>query len=318
MEPEEIDFNEFIYQKEINIGFFNYDKDFNEVINKLIKSSFSKKFNLKNNSFFFNEYTKVSFVENEEMKDEIIINEDDEKIEEENNIIININNCKLVEKRDEMYDIFIKEKLDFYFIFNDKNIDKKFLDEIHECSKQNYIIFNIGKDINKDIINLEKYLPNQYDFFFVDKEDIDIKENENNSKILIFNDFLLELNDKFKMFKIFHKYSIEKSIISFKDYLYNYNKYNKINNENELIELFNKFERFSFNNDYADVTIILLQIMTTNKNIFNNNFTFNAKTLKCGFCTNRITECEFDNNSKSFLCNRCVLQRSIILNNLKK
>ena len=147
MEPEEIDFNEFIYQKEINIGFFNYDKDFNEVINKLIKSSFSKKFNLKNNSFFFNEYTKVSFVENEEMKDEIIINEDDEKIEEENNIIININNCKLVEKRDEMYDIFIKEKLDFYFIFNDKNIDKKFLDEIHECSKQNYQNIKINKTI---------------------------------------------------------------------------------------------------------------------------------------------------------------------------
>ena len=161
----------------------------------------------------------------------------------------------------------------------------------------------MGKDINKDIINAEKYLPYQYDFFSINKEDIE--ENEDKSKTLIFNDFLLELIDKFKMFKIFQKYSIEKSIISFKDYLYNFNKYNKINDENELIELFNKFEKFSFNNDYADITIILLQIMTTNKSIFNNNFTFNARTLECGFCLNKINECEFDNDSKSFLCFRC-------------
>ena len=302
MEPKEIDFDELIYQKEINIGFFNYDKDqFNEMIDKLIKSSFSKKFELKYNSFFYNEYTKVSFVEKKEIKNEIIYDDEDEI--EENNIIINLNNCEFKEKKDKIYDNYIKEKLDFYFIFNDEIIDKNFLEKIHECSKQNYIIFNMGKDINKDIINIEKYLPYQYDFFSINKEDIE--ENEEKSKTLIFNDFLIELIDKFKMFKIFQKYSIEKSIISFKDYLYNFNKYNKISDENELIELFNKFEKFSFNNDYADITIILLQIMTTNKNIFNNNFTFNARTLECGFCLNKINECEFDNDSKSFLCFRC-------------
>ena len=43
METLDIDFEEFIYQKEINIGFFNYDEgQFREMINSLSQSSFSK------------------------------------------------------------------------------------------------------------------------------------------------------------------------------------------------------------------------------------------------------------------------------------
>ena len=306
METLDIDFEEFIYQKEINIGFFNYDEgQFREMINSLSQSSFSKKFILRQNILYFNEYIRAVFEEKKELKNEII-EEDDEEIEKENDkdkFLININNCKIVEKMEGIYGDFIKEKLDFYFIFNGEMIDKKFMDEICEYSKQNYILFKMGKNINKDIIPSDKYSTNQYDYFEVNKDDI--AKYGNKSNVLIFTDFLLDLKNKFDMYKIFQNYSIEKSIISFKDYLYNFNKYNKIKEENKLVELFNKFERFSFNNDYADVTIILIQIMTMNKNILNKNFTFNAKTLKCGFCLNKLNECEFDNDSKCFLCQRC-------------
>jgi len=306
METLDIDFEEFIYQKEINIGFFNYDDaQFREMIDNLSQSSFSKKFILSRNILYFNEYTRAVFEEKQELKN-IIIEEDDDELEKENDknkFHININNCKIVKKMDEVYGNFIKEKLDFYFIFNGEIIDKKFMDEICEYSKQNYILFNLGKNINDDIIHSDKYLANQYDYFEINKDDMEKYDNKSN--ILIFTDFLLDLKTKFDMYKIFQQYSIEKSIISFKDYLYNFNKYNKIKEENKLVELFNKFEKLSFNNDYADVTIILLQIMTTNKNILNKNFTFNAKTLHCGFCSNKINECEFDNDSKCFLCYRC-------------
>ena len=60
------------------------------------------------------------------------------------------------------------------------------------------------------------------------------------------------------MYKIFQKYSIEKSIISFKDYLYNFNKYNQIEDEVQLIEFFNKFNKLSYINDYSDINIIFL------------------------------------------------------------
>ena len=306
MELKEAEINEIIYQKEINIGFFNFDNNqFNDMINKLSQSSFSEKFSLKNNNLYFNEYTKVSFEEKIELKNEIMDDDEEEIIKEDKKdgkFCININNCKIVQKMAENYETFLKEKLDFYFIFNGEIINKKFLDEIDECSKQNYIIFNLGKDINGDIMHSDKYLPKQYDYFKVNQ--IDITKYENKSNILIFDEFLLNLKVKFDAYKMFQKYSIEKSIISFKDYLYYFNKYRN-KNEKELVELFNKFEKFSFNNDYADVTLILIQIMTMYKNVLNSNFNFNAKTLQCGFCFNKLNESEFDDGSKCFLCYRC-------------
>ena len=128
---------------------------------------------------------------------------------------------------------------------------------------------------------------------------------------------IIKLKNKFEMYKTFQKYSIEKSIISFKDYLYNYNKYSKEANEDSLINLFNKFEKLSFNNDYADVTIILLQIMTSTKDIFNSNFTFNVRILKCGFCYNSINECEYDDTLKMFICYRCKYNKDNYDENLK-
>ena len=314
MESNIIEIDEIIYQKEINIGFFNFDDDkFNEMIKILSQSPFSKFFSLKNNIIYFKEFIKASFEEKQELKNEII--DEDEIEKEENNLTININNCKFVKKREEDYDFLIKEKIDFYFIFNNEIINENFLEEIQEYSKQNYIIFNMGKDLNEDIIKSNKYLSNQYDYFEINN--FNLKKYDEGTNILIFNDFLLDLKQKFDLYTIFQKYSIEKSIISFKDYLYNFNKYNKIKEENQIVELFNKFEKLSFNNDHADIAIILIQLMTLNKNILNSNFNFNVKTLKCGFCTNKINECEFDEDTKCFLCYRCKYTKNNYPKNLK-
>ena len=305
---ERIDLDKIIYQKEINIGFFLFsEQQFKDMISKLSQSSFSKKFSLINNFLNFKEYTKVSFEEKKELKNEIDINDkvDDEDIlinEDEKPLLININNCKIDIELDGEYEKFIKEKLDYYIIFNEKKINKKFLAKIYESSKGNYIIITSGYETD------EKDITKIYEDFEVTK---DKKENNDDDKdYFIFDTFLINLKKKFDMYKIFQKYSIEKSIISFKDYLYNYNKYSENIDEDLLIELFNKFERFSFNNDYADVTIILFQIMAANKNILNTNFTFNVKNLKCDFCYNNINECEYDDNLKMFICYRCRYSKS--------
>ena len=301
----DIDNNEPIYQKEINLGFFNLDNEqFEEIIKRLTQSSFSKKFCLKQNIMNYDDYSLALFEEKKQIKNEIIIQEEEiEENEDEKGIVINFNNCKLLEKRKKEYDKLIKEKIDFYFIFNGEKINEQFLDELYECSKLNYIIFTLGKDINSELTNSDKYAPNAFDYFEITEEDKN--KYEDGTIIFIFDTFISELKSKFDLYKIFQKYSIEKSIISFKDYLYNFNKYNYIEDENKLIELFNKFEKFSFNNDYCDIIIILLQIMMIKKNMLNSNFTFNVKTLSCGFCLNKLDESEFDNDSKCFLCYRC-------------
>ena len=304
----DFDFNNIIYQKEINIGFFNLEKsEINDFITKLSQSSFSKKFTLKKDLLNFNDYTIASFEENENLKNEIIEDEEEIDKKKEERLVININNCKIVKKRDEKYDKFFKEKLDFYFIFNGDNIGdniKNYLEEIYDYSKQNYIIFTLDNEKNQELFNSDKYAPNVYDHIEITRNDLNYDKNESN--ILIFDEFIDELKKKFDLFKIFQKYSIEKSIISFKDYLYNFNKYDKIEDEYTLIDYFNRFEKLSYNNDYADVTIILLQIMITKKNILTSNFTFNVKALKCGFCTAELYESEFIDENKCFYCPFCI------------
>ena len=290
--------NGLIYQEEINIGFFNLDNEkFKDIIKQLSQSSFSKNFSLKENIINYDEYSLATFEENKEIKNEIIDEEDFDK--KEKGLVIKINNYKFNENKDEKYNIFIKEKFDLFFIVNEKILKQNFINEIQECSNLNYIIITLGKNINDKLNNSS----NTYDYFVISQEEKN-KYNEA-SKILIFDDFLTEIKSKFNLYKIFQRYSKEKSIISFKDYLYNFNKYNYIEDENKLIELFNKFEKFSFNNDYCDIIIILLQIMMIKKNMLNSNFTFNVKTLSCGFCLNKLDESEFDNDSKCFLCYRC-------------
>ena len=297
---EDIIKDELINKKEINIGFFNLDNEkFNEIIQRLTQSAFSKIFSLRQNTLFYNEYTIASFEEKNGFKNELIDEDDINK--EAKGLVININNCKMEENKDEKYEEFIKEKLDFYFIFNETKLNQKFLDEVHECSKLNYIIITLGKNINNDILN--KYSSHIYDYFEISQEEKN--KYKDASKIIIFDDFLSEIKTKFDYYQIFIEYSIEKNIISFKDYLYNFNKYNKINDENQLIEYFNKFEKLSYNNDYADITIILLQIIMNKKNILKSDFTFNVKTLKCGFCFDKLSESEFDDDQKCFLCHRC-------------
>ena len=290
--------NELFYKEEINIGFFNLDNEkFNDIIKRLSQSSFSKNYSLKENIINYDEYSFATFEENKEIKNEIIDEEGFEK--EEKGLIIKIDNCKFNEDKNENYDTFIKEKLDFFFIFNEKILKQNFIDKIQECLNLNYIIITLGKDIN-DRLNNSNYT---YDYFIISQEEKN-KYNET-SKILLFDDFLSEIKYKFDLYKIFQKYSIEKSIISFKDYLYNFNKFNQIDDEAQLIDFFNKFEKLSYNNDYADITIILLQIIMNKKNILISDFTFNVKSLNCGFCFAKLIESEFDNDQKCFLCHRC-------------
>ena len=297
---EDIIKDELINKKEINIGFFNLDNEkFNEIIQRLTQSAFSKIFSLRQNTLFYNGYIIASFEERNGFKNELIDEDDINK--EAKGLVININNCKMEKNMDEKYEEFIKEKLDFYFIFNETKLNQKFLDEVHECSKLNYIIITLGKNINNDILN--KYSSHIYDYFEISQEEKN--KYKDASKIIIFDDFLSEIKTKFDYYQIFIEYSIEKNIISFKDYLYNFNKYNKINDENQLIEYFNKFEKLSYNNDYADITIILLQIIMNKKNILKSDFTFNVKSLKCGFCFDNLSESEFDDDQKCFLCHRC-------------
>ena len=69
----DFDFNNIIYQKEINIGFFNLEKsEINDFITKLSKSSFSKKFTLKKDLLNFNYYKTASFEKNENLINKII------------------------------------------------------------------------------------------------------------------------------------------------------------------------------------------------------------------------------------------------------
>ena len=138
--------NELIYQEEINIGFFNLDNEkFKDIIKQLSQSSFSKNFSLKENIINYDEYSFATFEENKEIKNEIIDEEDFDK--KEKGLVIKINNYKFNENKDEKYNIFIKEKFDLFFIFNEKILKQNFINEIQECSNLNYIIITLGKNI---------------------------------------------------------------------------------------------------------------------------------------------------------------------------
>ena len=287
-----------IYQKEINIGFFGMQKElFEKIITEIKHSPFSDEFELiDDNIIDMEKYKKASFKKINKKQNEIIeyLFEDNyDKIKQ--NLIINLNNCEdnINNKKDKHYVEFIKEKIDFYFIFEQEIKDKSFLDKLYNYSKGNYIILLFGKNQIK-----EKKKVMFEDYILVG----------NKVETLVnfqFDSFLLKLKNQFDMFSLFLKFSIEKNIVTFKDYICTLKKYSNIKDEKELIELFNKFEKLSFNNDYADNTLIILQIMASNKNMFNNEICFNVKSLQCGFCQAQLNICEFDTNAKSFLCYRC-------------
>ena len=310
--------NEIFYQTEFNIGFFGMDKNrFRDTIQKIQDSSFSKEFSFNNNIIYNNKYSTAQFdkINNENI---IIENEnEDEDINDINdinqNIKININNCDTFldkdKDKDEEYNEFINKKKDYFFVFEVQFFEFKntnFLKRIYEISKGNYIFFTLEHNFDQSKIR-EKYSEEKvYDEFVVSEKDKKLnKVNYNNPKIFVFENFLKVMKEKFEMFIMFQKYQVEKSIVTFKDYLYIFNKYSQIKDEKELIKLFNKFEKFSFNNDYADNTLILLQIMSSNKDMFNKDFRFLPKSLKCGFCLEELNECEFDYQLNTFLCFRC-------------
>ena len=291
------------YQSDINVGLIGIKKEIYErELMKLEKSSFSQEYQLEKERADYGKYAKASFKKiNKKMmiKKDIFNNNNDN-----DDLIINVfyceNNLNNDKKKD--YEEFLKEKLDFYLLYNSENMDFDFLNKIYKYSKGNYFKININ------------YFPTNAlraneigDFELIDDDFELIDDNINNIdyNTFKFDKFLINLISKFEMFRLFQKYSVEKNIVHFKDYLYTFLHYAKIQDKNEFFELFNKFEKFSFNNDYSDNTLILLQIMMHKKGKFNDKISFNVKSLQCGFCTEKSLICEFDKNLKCFLCYRC-------------
>ena len=288
------------YQTDINIGLIGIKKEaFEEELIKLGKTSFSKDYILDKERYNYGKYSKVSFRKiNQRM---ILIPKDNIKNNINNdNLIINLFYCEnnLENDKKKYYEEFLKEKLDIYFLFDSDKMDINFLNLIFKYSKGNYLKFNNNIQNMQDSIILNDYVLIS-----------DNQKNLNYNKFK-FDIFLMNIISKFEMFRLFQKYSVEKNIVNFKDYLYKIQEYYKIKDEKEYIELFNKFEKFSFNNDYSDNTLILLQSMMYNPNKFNGNICFNVKSLECGFCTEKSNICEFDKNLKTFLCYRCRFNKS--------
>ena len=293
---------------EINIMFLGQgENEFKGIISDL--GDFLTDFSLKMQDFYDDKF-KCSrvFIEKEETAEEIL-NNNDEFLQEEEKLLIHIfnfqsipeikQNSKEYKEFDENY-----QKIDFCFVFNSEN--QKALNKIYNYSNGNCIFFSLTQNFDEKI--KEKYPKGKiYDILTVKGEN----QGDDDLKTFYFEKFLKDLKNKFDMFLTFEKYSVEKSIVKFIDYYHTINEYSKIKDEQELIELFNKFEKFSFNNDYADITIILLQIMTNSNDMLKNDFSFNVKSLNCTFCTERMDICEFDTNVKSFLCYRCKLNKKI-------
>ena len=290
------------YQTDINIGLIGIKKDaYEDEIKKLEKSLLSKGFILDKHREEYGKYIKSSFKKINEKKIIKIIN--NEINDNNGDLIINIYYCdsNLDNDKKKYYEEFLKEKLDYYLLYNSENYDSDFLNLISKYSKGNY--FKVNYNTKATSIKSKDIL---LDFEIIDDPKSNIDYN-----IFKLDKFLENLISKFEMFHLFQKYSVEKNIVNFKDYLYTFHKYSVIKDEKELIKLFNKFEKLSFNNDYADNTLILLQLMIYKNKIFKNNFAFNVKSLKCGFCTEQSNICEFDKNLQTFLCIRCRLNKTL-------
>ena len=291
------------YQSDINVGLIGIKKEVYEAeLMKLEKSSFSQEYQLEKERADYGKYAKSSFkkINIKMMIKKVIFNDN----KDNDDLIINVFYCEnnLNNDKKKYYEEFLKEKLDCYLLFNPENMDFDFLNKIYKYSKGNYFKINYSNYCPTNALRA-----NEIDNFELinDFELIDDNTNNIDYSTFKFDKFLINLISKFEMFRLFQKYSVEKNIVHFKDYLHTLLQYSKIRDEKEFFELFNKFEKFSFNNDYSDNTLILLQIMMYKKGKFNGKISFNVKSLQCGFCTEKSLICEFDKNLKCFLCYRC-------------
>ena len=295
---------------EINIMFLGQgENEFKGIISDL--DNFLRSFSLEKEVFSDDQLKCNKLIIKKEESAEVFLNNNDDFLEQEEDIIINIFNfqnlpqLKENSKQFKDYDEFYKT-IDFCFVFNLEN--QIALNKIYNYSKGNCIFFSLIQNFDEKI--KEKYPKGKiYDILSV-KEDNQNDDDDDGLKTFFFEKFLKDIINKFDMFLIFEKYSVEKSIIKFIDYYHTFNEYSKIKDEQELIELFNKFEKFSFNNDYADITIILLQIMANSNDMLKNNFSFKVKSLNC-LCGEKMDICEFDKNVDNFLCYRCKLNQNL-------
>ena len=291
------------YQSDINVGLIGIKKEVYEAeLMKLEKSSFSQEYQLEKERADYGKYAKASF---KKIKKMMMIKEDIFNDNNDNNdLIINIFYCEnnLNNDKKKYYEEFLKEKLDCYLLFNPENMDFDFLNKIYKYSKGNYFKINYSNYCPTNALRA-----NEIENFELinDFELIDDNTNNIDYSTFKFDKFLINLISKFEMFRLFQKYSVEKNIVHFKDYLHALLQYSKIQDEKEFFELFNKFEKFSYNDDYTDNELIMIQIMSSDKQKFNNDINFNVKSNNCGFCSESLNICEFDPEVKTFLCPNC-------------
>ena len=275
-----------IQNKEINIAFFGLSKEqFNEILSKL------------NNLFFKDEYNESKDPSISEKYHNLVENINySQKINSNNSFNFYFCNININKKRS--YKEFIKNEIDYIFLFDSEEYlnDKKNINDLLDIfsQKENYYYFKNDKKINT--LNL------------LESNIISL------NPINFICDLLKNMIKIYEYYLIYLDYSVEKDIIKFGEYYSKYKKYEKLD-ENNLIELFEKFEKFSFNNDYADDTIILLQIICikTNKGeILKDDFCFDVKKVKCSlygeFCDNLNVVCSFSTEQKKFLCPMCIKQ----------
>ena len=282
--------------KEINIGWIGITEEiFKEIIINLSNSSFFQDFSLINNIINYAKYSKASF---KKINPNKIINPNNHE-DYLDNLVINIIICQgnLKDDKKKEYENILEETIDYFLIFEKENIDINFLNLIYKFSKGNCL------NLNGDYIITSK--SKVFKNFAIIEDNNQQNNKYYNSKEFKFEQFLKNIIEKYNMFILFQKYSVEKNIITFKDYLCILMEYSTIKDEKELIKLFNNFEKLSFNNDYTDNALILIQLLSYKKTILNNEKFFNVKSLKCGFCTEKLNICEFDPKVQTFLCYRC-------------
>ena len=310
--------DDYFYQTEINLGFFGMEKQiFYETIFKINQSSFSETFSIKDINTYKKRYSTVTFQKkNENKKNENDFDNDNYNDINYiiNNLKININLCDAnVDENDEdhQYVNFIKSKLDYFFFFNIDKIEKKQKRILTSYSKGNYIYFSKDNNNSTSTFNL------RYDNFLVNQNDC-CTPTSSGQRNFVLEFFLQDIENKFNSFLIIQKYSEEKNM-TFKDYFSKYNEYFSINDDEKFKKLFNKFEKFSFNNDYPDDTLILLQIMSQKGLLKNNDLCLVPRSIKCGFCTEELNISKFDKETSTFLCYRCRLNKKrFVYGNSKK
>lgn len=195
---------------EINIMFIGQgEKEFKGIISDL--SDFFTSFSLKKDDIYDDKLKFTSVIIRKEETAEEILSNNDDFLRQEEELIIYISNCqnlpelkensKEYKELDEIY-----KKINFCLVLNSEN--QIALNKIYNYSNGNCIFFSLTQ--NFDEKTKEKYPKGKiYDILAVKEEN----QGDGDLKTFYFEKFLKDIINKFDMFLMFEKYSVEKSIV---------------------------------------------------------------------------------------------------------